>query len=120
MQLQKKVKNGVSKPRVWKWRTKDGRHFRVKEMATAHLFNTILMIWNHTMPESAKFRPFREYEFGEFYTKEYMVAAVQHMATELVTRDDVTAVQKDILRYMMQWLETHQVEMEDLMKISKV
>lgn len=119
MKLQDKPKAVAKKPPVWKWRTKDGRHFRVKEMATAHLFNTILMIWNHTMPESAKFRPFREYEFGAFYTKAYMIAAVQHMATELVTRKDVTPVQKEILRYMMQWLETHQVEMEDLMQIGE-
>ncbi len=120
MQLKQKNSAGVSKPPVWKWRTQDGRHFRVKEMATAHLFNTILMIWNHTMPESAKFRPYREYEFGDFYTKKYLVSAVQHMATELVARKDVTAVQKAILEQMMLWLERNQVEMEAVMQISKV
>lgn len=120
MKLQEKPKSVAKKPPVWKWRTKDGRHFRVREMATAHLFNTILMIWNHTMPETARIQPFRQYEFGAFYTKAYMIAAVQHMATELVTRDDVTARQREILGQMMAWLETNQVEMEDVMQISKV
>ena len=44
----------------------------------------------------------------------------QHMATELVARTDVTAVQKAILEQMMLWLERNQVEMEDVMQISKV
>ncbi len=117
MQLKQKNSAGVSKPPVWKWRTQDGRHFRVKEMATAHLFNTILMIWNHTMPESARFPPFRQYQLGDFYTKAYLVTAVQNIATELVTRDDVTARQREILGQMMAWLETNQVEMEAVMKI---
>jgi len=119
MKLREKPKNVAKKPPVWKWRGQHGRHFRVKEMATAHLFNTILMIWNHTMPESARFPPFRQYQLGDFYTKAYLVTAVQNMATELVTRDDVTARQRQILGQMMAWLETNQVEMEAVMQIGE-
>lgn len=119
MQLKQKNKPVASKPPVWKWRTQDGRHLRVKEMTTDHLFHVILLIWNHTMPESAKFRPYREYEFGAFYTKKYLVAAVQHMATELVARKDVTPGQRTILEQMMLWLERNQVEMEDVMQIGE-
>jgi len=58
-------------------------------METRHLFYTLRMIWNHTMPESVRFRRYRNYQLGPFYTAEYLQQAITHIGRELLQRSDL-------------------------------
>ena len=74
----------------WRWRDRDGGFHIPQEMETRHLFYTLRMIWNHTMPPSAHVGHNRHYyNFGSFYTKDYMKAAILHITHELAKRTDM-------------------------------
>lgn len=89
----------------WRWKTNNGPLMRPADMETRHLHHTLVMIWHHTMPEEARVRPqYRLYSFGPFFTREYMLQAVQEMAAELSARDDLTPQWKDELRRMKAYL----------------
>ena len=77
----------------WKWRSASvngGGERTPKEMETSHLFYTLRMIWNHVMPPTKKVGgTTRRYEFGPFYTTEYMKEAVRRIGHELSRRNDL-------------------------------
>jgi len=72
---------------VFAWRDRSGVFHDVRRMTTRHLYYTLLMIWNHSAQEHLKYRPFKEYDFTPFYTKEYFIEAVPFLLRELQTRD---------------------------------
>lgn len=96
--------------RKFQWRDSQGGFHLPSEMETRHLFYTLRMIWNHTMPDQAQIKPFRRYEFGEHYTEYYLKDAVLNLAHELKTRNDMTAEWRAQLSFMVGWLSTHQPE----------
>jgi hypothetical protein len=100
----------------WKWRTREGQWLRPAQMTTTHLFYTLRMIWNHTMPAPAQL-PGGRYNFGAYYTEEYMKAAIVHVTTELARRDDLPRELGQQLKHMINWLRTHQVEGIELPKL---
>lgn len=75
--------------RAFRWRDARGRFHSPARMATRHLFYTLRMIWNHTMPEHVKLRPYHEYEFSADYTVEYMRDAVFALGAALLSRPDL-------------------------------
>lgn len=74
----------------FRWRSRKGVFHLPEEMETHHLFYTILMIWNHSVPPELRIGRYTRYEFGRFYSPEYMADAVRHLARELVNRKDLT------------------------------
>lgn len=92
----------ISEP--FKWKTSRDEHIPVASMETRHLFNTVRMIWNHTMPRDAALEPYRRYAFGPFYTPEYMKAAIYHIMRELKTRQDITDAQRADLDRMASYV----------------
>ena len=86
------LENHLTSPFIWK--TRDNQYFSVKEMNTMHMFHTLVMIWNHSVPEPYKFRSFKEYVFGPHYSNEYMAQAVGAMLLELSQRDDLPGPQQ--------------------------
>lgn len=83
------------------WRTKDsGQYLRPCIMKTSHLFFTLRMIYNNTVPEIYRHPPVRLYTFDSFYTKEYLTLAVIAMLMELSNRNDMTAYFKRALQFM--------------------
>jgi hypothetical protein len=95
---------------TFRWRDSTGVFHDPAGMATRHLFFTLRMIWNHSMPASARLYPFKGYTFGSFYGRQYMLDAVKALAVELSTRKDITADWQRQLDHMVAWLSTHQVE----------
>jgi hypothetical protein len=96
----------LARLRDWRWRTQDGLMLRPCVMETRHLHHTLVMIWHHTMPESARIRNYyRRYRFGPFYTDEYMRQAITVMANELASRDDMRSDWKAELRKMQEYLK---------------
>lgn len=73
----------------WRWRDRDGNMWSVKDMRTSHLFFTLRMIWNNTLPAYMHVGDVKLYRFGAFYTDQYMVNAIIHIYDELTTRNNV-------------------------------
>lgn len=71
----------------FKWRTQQDEFLLPKNMGTRHLYHTLRMIYNHTVPAVDRIPPFKHYSFGPFYTTEYIREAVYHLGIELSTRD---------------------------------
>ena len=69
-------------------------------MRTGQLFNTLSMIWNHTMPDDAKTHRYKRYSFNSFYTPEYFKLAIRNVIHELLNRDDLTNHQEKRLSFM--------------------
>lgn len=84
----------------FKWKTRDGRTYEIVKMTTTHLFNTISMIWNHSMPKDVRTHNFNQYAFGKSYTRDYMMTAVRLMLPELLARPDLSEFQLRRLQYM--------------------
>ncbi len=78
------------------WASRDGK-IKIKHMGTTHLFHTIKMIWNHSVPEELKYKPYKKYRFGKFYTKEYLLKVLPDMLHEILKRPDITQDQLNIL-----------------------
>jgi hypothetical protein len=91
------------------WRDRTGQLHLVKRMETRHLFYTLRMIWNHTMPASARL-PGNLYSFGPTYTRQYMIDAISAIVPELAQRKDMTPHWTAQLNRMKDWLRTRQIE----------
>lgn len=74
----------------FRWRTRSGDFVNIEDMDTHHLFYTVKMIWNHSVPEQYKIKPFQQYRFPAIYTPKYIREATAAMLCELKTRDDIT------------------------------
>jgi len=103
-----KIRDGLMEG--WQWRTKDGVWLDPAKMATSHLFYTLRMIWNNTMPAVARVGEVKLYVFGPTYTNEYLKRAVRQLAAELGTRADIEAEHRRQLEAMLRWLETGQIQ----------
>ena len=90
--------NKVTKTFLWRTRNKEMLHPSVME--TNHIFFTIRMIWNHSAPEQYRIEPYQRYDFGSFYTNEYIKEAIPILATELCKRGKLSPYFTRCLNYM--------------------
>ncbi len=100
-----------------RWLTHDKGSIKPKEMATTHLFNTIKMIWNHTVPEDMKLKPYKKYKIDtRVYTHSYISQILRLLLQELSTRSDTELIMRDMIRIdnMMKKLtsENFSIEMD--------
>lgn len=100
MNEMKPVSANRSIAKLWTWRDTKGQFHEPATMETRHLFYTLRMIWNHSMPESVRLRPYRHYDFGPFYTAEYLQHALLHIGRELLQRSDLRPDWKADLAHM--------------------
>ena len=91
----------------FKWRDRKGKFHKVEDMDTSYLFNTLKMIWNNVVPEQYRIEPIYLYDFGSFYTSEYMATAVSCIVNELNNRFDITPLQ-------ITWLDTMQFNAQEM------
>lgn len=90
---------------TYRWRTSGGVFIAPKNMETRHLFHTLRMIWNNSMPKHMHVgRNIKYYSFGGFYTEEYMMRSVYHIFHELTKRNDLTEEQIRELELMYSFL----------------
>jgi hypothetical protein len=76
------------------WKDRKGNYHDPVNMETRHLFMTLVMIWNHTMPEQYVFHKsghwsHHRYTLGPFYSLDYLKQAVYAIADELNGREDL-------------------------------
>ncbi len=76
----------------YQWRDRKGNLYLPSEMETKHLFFTLLMIWNHSVPDIMRIKPYQKYQFNKFYTEEYIRDSVRHIFKELTTRKDINPI----------------------------
>lgn len=88
------------------WRDMRGNPHVPAKMATRHLWFTIRMIWNHTMPNHVRITPYHAYEFSADYTAAYLRDAVFTLGAELLSRDDIDPRWYDDLERMRATLAT--------------
>lgn len=91
------------------WRDGSGKLHAPSTMVTRHLFFTLRLIWNHTMPEHARL-PGNLYTFSPYYKPAYLKDAIRALTIELATREDMQPDWKDQLAFMLDWLATRQVQ----------
>ncbi len=84
----------------FRWRDAGGNYHAPESMETRHLFYTLRMIWNHSMPEVWRIQPFRLYRFQPFYTEEYMRSAITAIGKELLSRPDLLPSWKAQIDFM--------------------
>lgn len=106
----------IKKDRVpalsFRWRSSDGKRQYPQDMATRHLFNTVVMIWNHTMPDDAKTHNYQVYSFNPFiYTPDYMMTAICVMLPVLLNRRDLTPFMKSRLDFMASYFNQLQFKL---------
>lgn len=85
---------------AFKWRDREGIFHAIDKMETRHLFYTLCMIWNHSMPEEAATHEYKRYSFSAFYTPAYMEQAIKSIMPELFKRKDLQAGQLKTLEGM--------------------
>lgn len=118
MQLVRTDRITVRKPKgqevaaPFAWRTRDGRFVPVNEMRTGHLFYTLQMIWNHTMPLDAKTHVYKRYRFENFYTQDYMMRAVQAIIPEVLKRNDLQPFQLERVLFMAAYVTRNDLKIE--------
>lgn len=98
----------------FKWRMSGNKGFiSIDKMETSHLYNTLKMIWNHSVPDYTYIvQPFKKYSlFGPHYTPEYMLKSMKFMLEELGRRDDVTDKMMEGITYMAAMFNTIKTEL---------
>jgi hypothetical protein len=100
---------------LWRWRTSLHEMLHPGEMETRHLFFTLRMIWNHSMPDDAKLHPYKQYTFnplylseGTFYDELYMQRAIRFIGLELFSRDDIDPRFQAQLDFMKNYLRKNE------------
>lgn len=85
------------------WVDKKGVSHLPKNMSTMHLFYTLRMIWNHTMPGHMRTHDYTHYSFGPAYTVQYLMDAIRALMTELACRKDLPQSAQAQLASMVYW-----------------
>lgn len=94
----------------FQWRDQKGIFHSIDRMETRHIFFVLRMIWNHSAPNNMKIFPYKQYRFGDFYSKEYIKKAIKAMLPELASRSDLTSYYKNCLSHIHGCLERRQLE----------
>lgn len=90
----------------WKWITSKGTQVSPFGMATNHLFNTLRMIWNNSMPPRMRVGVVKLYRFDPaIYTSRYIAEAVANIGAELFGRDNLPSWMREQLTQMWRHLQ---------------
>ena len=93
-----------SPQKEFSWRSRDGKRYPISLMESRHLGHTLVMIWNHTMPEDAATHDYIRYSFSKTYTRQYMLDAVKALLPELRRRKDIPQLIKFRLIFMENYI----------------
>ncbi len=69
------------------WRTKAGQEIPIVEMQTSHLFFSVRMIFNHTVPEKYRLPGGERHNYG--LSKERSADFMEALLNELMNREDL-------------------------------
>lgn len=83
------------------WETHKGKRIKPREMATPHLFNTIKMLWNNTVPPVFRVGPFKRYRDVGTWDLKYLMRALDELQDEFESRDDIESEDRDLFNDML-------------------
>jgi len=79
------------------WVTQEGEITYPKAMSTWHLFNSLRMIWNHTVAPQYRLIPYKPYKGIDRWPKGMRRRAIRNLFNELMNRPDVNSrMQKEL------------------------
>jgi hypothetical protein len=78
----------VQSGRIFIWETNDGAKLPVTKMATPHLFYTLRMIYNHSVPPAFRVGDFKRRKNVDQWPLDYRVQAGREIRRELESRKD--------------------------------
>lgn len=87
---------------TFRWRTNDGDILTPAQMDTSHLFNSLRMVFNHTVPEDLRLVPYREWKMNSDGASR--LRSLEVFMSELKGRDDVTEGQRAQIAHMRKHL----------------
>lgn len=95
--------------RTFRWKDRKNNFHLPGEMPTRHVFMSLIMIWNHTMPADAVITQsgnwlHHTYNIGSFYDKDYLCIAIGALGRELSTRTDLEPAWNITLDKMQKYL----------------
>lgn len=85
----------------FRWETMECKILTTREMNTWHLFNSLKMIWNNTVPAHCRVSNFKPYSGIDKWPKRLRQHAITCLYHELCLRPDVTKDMIRVLREMM-------------------
>lgn len=71
------------------WISHKGEAHYVTDMATPHLFYSLRMLWNNTVPPAFRVGKFKRYSDIPNWSKDYVQRAINELSTELAARSDL-------------------------------
>ena len=95
------------------WKDKDNNYHQIHDMETRHLFYILKMIWNHSMQDDFKLKPYKKYYFSDFYTEKYMIDAVRSILPELLMRNDLD----DDWKYQLDFMQDCLIKLHEREKL---
>jgi hypothetical protein len=88
----------------WRWRDRNGVMHLPSGMLTRHLFHTLRMLWNNSVPAHMRVGSVRLYRFDpHLYPRYYLREAVVHIGRELLSRKDLVRSERDQVNEMASW-----------------
>lgn len=82
------------------WVTQEGEELFLEEMLTPHLFYSVRMLFNHTVPAGYQIPGCKVYDLSRFPIEKRAVS-VRSLLTELAGRSDLSHKHKEQLVYMV-------------------
>ena len=95
---------------TFRWMTQDGDVLTTREMSTWHLFNSLKMIWNHTIPIQFRFLPYKPYKGIINWNPKLRRRAISCLFHELTLRPDRTKKMDEVIATMQQYILHHKQE----------
>src|SRR5205814_2242357 len=68
------------------WRTHKGEQLKLQDMLTAHLYNSLQMVFNHVVPKKYKLEPFKKWSGIDRWKPNYRNNAIRYFLVELEKR----------------------------------
>lgn len=82
------------------WLTYEGAELAPAAMTTTHLFHSLRMVWNHTVPETYRLQPYRAWGGVADWPADYRRDAMTAFTAELAKRKDLTDMEGADLAHM--------------------
>lgn len=93
----------------FRWQCQDGRIMRAQEMHTSHLYNSLKMLWNNTVPRAYVVLPFN-HKYKVNIERDQRRWAVGNLFNEIMNRTDRTPAMDEGLRQMAQAVSTMKIK----------
>lgn len=83
------------------WQTQEGEVMLLEHMRTSHLFYSVRMLFNHTVPPEYQIAGCKRYDMSRI-PKDVRKTGVRYLLEELATRETLPEWQQEQMRHMFE------------------